>query len=133
MTSSPPRLVVGAVIRDADGRVLVARRTRPAALRGRYEFPGGKVEQGESPVDALVREIAEELAVGLHVGPEVAGGPWMIDDQYRLRLWWGTVDAAPQPGDSHDLVVWCPLGELGGIDLLDSDTAALPAVIAGGQ
>ena len=73
-------LVVGAAILD-DGRVLAARRTSPAAAAGRWEFPGGKVEAGEAPDEALVREIAEELGCGIEVSswldPVVAlpGGP----------------------------------------------------------
>ena len=62
----PPAEVVGAAIVDA-GRVLAARRTRPLAAAGRWEFPGGKVEPGETPEAALVREVAEELGCTIAV------------------------------------------------------------------
>ena len=127
-TAAASRIVVGAVIHDASGLVLVARRSRPPALRGRFEFPGGKVEEGEAPVDALVREIAEELRVVFRPETEIAGGPWPIDDRHVLRLWRGSVDGDPVPGDSHDQVVWCSPADLPGVDLLDSDAAALSAV-----
>ena len=52
--------VVGAAI-VRDGRVLAARRTAPPEAAGRWELPGGKVESGETPDAALVREVAEEL------------------------------------------------------------------------
>lgn len=63
-----PVEVVAAVIRDAAGRVLLAQR-RPGGPHGDlWEFPGGKVEAGESPEEALAREIREELGVAIRVG-----------------------------------------------------------------
>jgi 8-oxo-dGTP diphosphatase len=55
--------VVAAALIDADGRVLVQQRPAGKAHAGLWEFPGGKVEPGETPEDALVRELEEELAV----------------------------------------------------------------------
>ena len=69
-------LVVGAVIVDSferPTRVLGARRSRPEGLAGRWEFPGGKVEAGEGRRVALIREVREELGVGLEVGEEIEG------------------------------------------------------------
>ena len=60
------QVVVGAAI-VRDGRVLAARRTAPASAAGRWEFPGGKVEPGETEADSLVREIDEELGVRITV------------------------------------------------------------------
>jgi len=58
-------LVVAVALRRADGRILMQRRPKGKAHGGLWEFPGGKVEPGESPRAALVREIDEELAVTL--------------------------------------------------------------------
>ncbi len=52
-------LVVACALLDADGRVLIAQRPEGKALAGLWEFPGGKVEPGESPEAALIRELAE--------------------------------------------------------------------------
>ena len=56
-------LVVACALIDADGRVLLARRPPGRPLAGLWEFPGGKVERGETPEAALIRELEEELAV----------------------------------------------------------------------
>ena len=56
-------LVVAAALVDADGRVLIAQRPKGKALEGLWEFPGGKIEPGERPEDALIRELREELGV----------------------------------------------------------------------
>ncbi|MBN8530779.1 MAG: 8-oxo-dGTP diphosphatase MutT [Alphaproteobacteria bacterium] len=57
--------VCAAVLVDVDGRVLIARRPEGKAMAGLWEFPGGKVEPGETPEAALIREIREELAIDL--------------------------------------------------------------------
>lgn len=56
-------LVVAAALVDADGRVLIAQRPEGKKLAGLWEFPGGKVEAGESPEATLVRELREELGI----------------------------------------------------------------------
>ena len=56
-------LVAACALIDADKRVLVARRPEGKPLAGLWEFPGGKVEEGEAPEDTIIRELAEELAV----------------------------------------------------------------------
>jgi 8-oxo-dGTP diphosphatase len=56
-------LVVAAALIDADGRVLLAQRPKGKALEGLWEFPGGKVDAGEGPEGALIRELMEELGI----------------------------------------------------------------------
>lgn len=63
--------VVAAVIRANDGRILLAQRPAGGPHGGLWEFPGGKVEEGESPEEALVREILEELEIEIAVGEEL--------------------------------------------------------------
>lgn len=77
--------VMAAVITDARGRILLARRTEGRDLAGRWEFPGGKREPGESPEDALVRELREELGIEAHVGEHVISVPQQYPDK-RLKL-----------------------------------------------
>lgn len=61
--TTPLLLVVACLLVDADGRVLLTQRPEGKALAGLWEFPGGKVEEGERPEDALVRELEEELGI----------------------------------------------------------------------
>ena len=63
LAGQPILTVVAAALVDADGRVLVAQRPAGTHLAGQWEFPGGKIEAGETPETALVRELAEELGV----------------------------------------------------------------------
>ncbi|WP_018631486.1 8-oxo-dGTP diphosphatase MutT [Neomegalonema perideroedes] len=63
MSGAKILLVVACALVDADGRVLLARRPEGKALAGLWEFPGGKLEPGERPEEALIRELAEELGI----------------------------------------------------------------------
>jgi 8-oxo-dGTP diphosphatase len=122
-----PRVVVAAVI-ERDGLILAARRTEPPALAGRWEFPGGKVEAGESDEQALVRECEEELgvrvAVGARVGPEypIADGSLVVRT-YRAVLESGE----PEPIESHDALRWVRPGSAQADELvwLDGDYLVL--------
>ncbi len=118
--------VVGAAI-IRDGRVLAARRTAPPEAAGRWEFPGGKVEPGEDPDDALVREISEEL------GLTVAVTRWLdptvpISAAYELRVAVCTAGAGKPVPTEHDRVTWLGIGELDDVDWLEPDLPFLADV-----
>ena len=128
------QLVVGAVIVDSladPRRVLATRRSRPEALKGRWEFPGGKVEVGEAPDAALIREVQEELGVTLMLGEELApsGKDWPISDRLTLRIFLAEIFVGtPKPGDSHDEVRWLSADDLESVDWLDADREAVSIV-----
>jgi len=63
----PLVLVVAAALVDSDGRVLIGRRPQGKQLEGLWEFPGGKVDQGETPEASLIRELEEELGIKVQV------------------------------------------------------------------
>nr|WP_156609767.1 NUDIX domain-containing protein [Auraticoccus cholistanensis] len=113
-------VVVGAAFVDdllRPTRVLAARR-RNGDLAGGWEFPGGKVEPGEEPTDALLRELAEELGLGaVRLGGELGppGKGWPLPNGAVLRIWWAVTDEALEPGPDHDAVRW--LGAEGVLDV----------------
>ncbi len=116
--------VVGAAILDA-GRVLAARRTTPPEAAGRWEFPGGKVEPGETPEEALVREVTEELGCTIAVDGWL-GGQTAIGEKYVLTVAIARlVEGDPIPQE-HDQVRWLAADELGDVDWLDPDLPFLP-------
>lgn len=92
-----PQFVAAAALVDARGRVLVQRRAAGQPLAGLWEFPGGKLESGEAPGAALVRELAEELAIDADLGDlepigfadAPLGARRLILLLYLLRRWHG--------------------------------------------
>jgi 8-oxo-dGTP diphosphatase len=128
------QVVVGIALVHA-GRVLAARRCYPPETAGRWEFPGGKVDAGETPEDAAVRETAEEL------GCDIAVTGWLepevrIRDGLVLRVATAVlVDGEPVPRDGeHDAVRWLRPDQLAEVDWLDADrpfTAALDGKVLG--
>ncbi|PZO91441.1 MAG: 8-oxo-dGTP diphosphatase MutT [Sphingomonas sanxanigenens] len=99
-------LVVAAALIDRDGRVLVQQRPEGKALAGLWEFPGGKVESGETPEAALVRELAEELGIETEsaclapaaFASEPLSGRHMILLLYVCRKWRGAPEAREAAG-----------------------------------
>ena len=118
--------VVGAAI-IWDGRVLAARRTFPAEAAGRWEFPGGKVEPGETPDAALVREIAEELGCAIAVDGWLAGEA-AIGTTHVLTVARGTLLSGEPHPHEHDAVRWLAADELDDVDWLEPDRPFLDEV-----
>lgn len=119
-------LVVAAAVRRGDS-VLIAARSYPPELAGRWEFPGGSVEPGESPEQALVRECREELDLTVipvaRLQPQVplAGGR-------ALRLY-GCLSVGSAPvAREHQGLRWVRAGQLGDLDWVSADVVLVPGV-----
>ncbi|WP_327353674.1 (deoxy)nucleoside triphosphate pyrophosphohydrolase [Streptomyces sp. NBC_01304] len=123
-------LVVGAAL-FADGRMLAARRSAPAALAGRWELPGGKVEPGELPSQALVRELREELGVEAEL-LERLPGEWPLGRPgYVLQAWTAKLIASdPRPLEDHDELRWLGPSEIWTVNWLDEDRPAVSEAAA---
>ncbi|WP_407287807.1 (deoxy)nucleoside triphosphate pyrophosphohydrolase [Streptomyces sp. BP-8] len=118
------RVVVGGAVCQG-GRLLAARRSAPPALAGRWELPGGKVEDGETPERALARELREELGVEVVVGERIPG-EWVLRPGYVLQVWTARlVSGEPQPLQDHDELRWLLPGEEPQVDWLDQDRPAV--------
>ena len=111
------------------GRVLAARRTTPPSACGLWEFPGGKVEPGEDPEAAIVREIFEELSCGIRVVGHL-DGEQHIKNGYTLRVAVADlVDGEPIPHE-HDAVRWLAADQLDLVTWLAPDLPFLPELRA---
>ena len=101
MTTISPLLVVAAALVDADGRVLLQLRPPGTAMAHLCEFPGGKVEPGETPEAALIRELEEELGIRTHASclapatfaSETLGDRHLLLLLYVCRKWEGLPEA----------------------------------------
>lgn len=129
--------VVGGAVVDslADPQsLLVARRTAPPQFAGMWEFPGGKVEPGEAPEEALHRELREELGVDVRLGSELpAAEPagWPLNARAVMRVWFAELSVGtPRPLEDHDELRWVTLRNPAEVLALPWIPADLPIVEA---
>jgi 8-oxo-dGTP diphosphatase len=120
-------VVVGAAV-VRGGRLLAARRTTPPEAAGRWELPGGKVEPGETPDTALVREVAEELGCRIAVETWLDGAS-PIGETHLLRVAvCRLIGGEPVAVTDHDTLRWLGAADLDQVDWLEPDRPFLPAV-----
>ena len=128
----PLMLVAAAALIDKDGRVLVAQRPEGKPMAGLWEFPGGKVDAGETPEFALVREIEEELGIEVR---ECCFTPiafashsyekfHLVMPLYVCRMWKGMV--TPREGQA---IKWMKVNELYGLQMPDADVPLISQLL----
>ena len=117
-------LVAACALVDPDARVLIAQRPAGKPMAGLWEFPGGKVEAGERPEETLIRELKEELAIGVN---EACLAPLtfashrypdfhLLMPLYVCRKWQGNVTAR-----EHAQLAWVRANRLGGYPMPPAD------------
>jgi 8-oxo-dGTP diphosphatase len=124
--------VVAAVIRDAEGRVLLSQRPEGRHMAGLWEFPGGKIDDGEAPGDALVRELGEELGIDIVVQRPLT---FAIHEEPDLRILLLFFDARIARGEPHghegQAVEWVAVSELHAFPTPPADAELVRLLAAG--
>ena len=123
--------VVAGALYDEHGRVLIAQRPAGKPLAGRWEFPGGKLHDGESPFDGLVRELREELAIEVRCAEPLMR--YAVDypdrtvwlDMWVVKEWRGTVS-----GLDGQALKWVAPSALPLEDILEADQPIVEALAA---
>lgn len=124
MFGTPTAVVVAAALTEG-GRLLLAQRTRPPELAGRWELPGGKVEPGESEETALARELHEELGVECSIGAAL-GGDVDLPGGLVLRAYRAELVSGVPAALEHSALRWVDAETLPTMDLVDADRLWLP-------
>jgi len=125
------RVVAGLIVQD--GKLLVCQRTRHQTMPLKWEFPGGKIEEGEQPRDALRRELDEELGIQATVGDEVA----RIQHEYpngsmvELRFFVVREYAGELENRIFKDMQWANPKDLPGFDFLEADLTLVKDLAAG--
>jgi 8-oxo-dGTP diphosphatase len=113
--------VVAAIIKDKD-KILIAQRNSKDHLAGKWEFPGGKIEPGETPEECLVREIREELRIDVEIGSFYDDNVYGSKDQaIHLLFYWAEVMNGKITAIVHDDVKWITTKELARFDFAPAD------------
>lgn len=123
--------VVACALVDVDGRVLLAKRPEGKSMANLWEFPGGKIESGETPETAIVRELSEELAIDtkstclapLSFVSHEYETFHLVMLLYVCRRWWGT----PKPVEASELA-WVRAPRLRDYDMPDADKPLIAAL-----
>jgi 8-oxo-dGTP diphosphatase len=122
--------VVAAVI-SRDGKFLIAKRKKGGTLSGKWEFPGGKVEPGETPERAMEREMEEEFEIRVRMGGFIGSHEFRNRERkYNLMAYHVTHLSGDFILHEHDEIAWVTPDEFGEYDFADSDKAII-RILAG--
>lgn len=118
--------VVCGLIQDTKRRFLACLRPQGKHLGGKWEFPGGKIDPGETPQAALARELLEELGVVVEVGGSLEPVEWTYErGAIRLHPFFCRIVSGEISAIEHEELRWCAPSEFSGLDWADADLPIL--------
>ena len=115
---------IGMAVTVNDGKILIAQRKKTMKQGGLWEFPGGKIEPGESAPDCIRREFMEELGMPVQVGDYLCEMNYTYPDigEFHFDTYWATCqNPSPQKLDAHEQVAWVQPSELEQYDFCPAD------------
>jgi 8-oxo-dGTP diphosphatase len=125
----PERIVVVAAVIERDGRFLIARRLKGTHLAGYWEFPGGKVHDGETQEDALQREVSEELNTGISKVRKIFHTVHSYPERVvELHFYRGELTREPEPMLGQD-IRWIARGEFAALEFPPADAELIEGLI----
>lgn len=126
-------MVVAAGVIERDGRILIARRKQGWHEAGKWEFPGGTVEDGETPEECLKRELQEELDIIAEVGDLICTGEHSYTPEWTIRLlaYRATVVSGDLNIKDHDEIRWVTPTDLAGYVFPEADKHVVERLISG--
>ena len=123
--------VTGAILAK-DGKLLIAKRPTADKLANKWEFPGGKVEDGETPESCLARELAEELGIEVRVGAFLGESIYHYEHgAVRLLAYRTSWEAGNLEPRVHDQIKWVALEELDQYDFAPADVPFVKLLASG--
>ncbi len=122
--------VVAAIIRDDDGRIFATQRGY-GAMKDGWEFPGGKMEAGETPEQALRREIKEELDTLIAVEKLLTTVEWDYPDFHlTMHCYWCHVESGSLTLKEHEAARWLTIDQIDTVDWLPADMEVIKEILA---
>lgn len=126
MEINEPKDIVAAII-VRDGEVLICQRAENTSFPLKWEFPGGKVEDGEEPKEALQRELVEELAIDADIGDEILAYDFTYSNGVTVNLQFYLVNNfVPDPMNlEFNAIAWVSIEDLDAYDFLEGDKSII--------